>query len=412
MHQNYTQPLREYVKNVFQDRAQGTFLWVGIVASMLSKYSRPEVVQALELFPKGLDEIYARILLIVPTDQQEIVAKLLRWVTLTVRPLTLSELGDATGVSGQTSSVVNFDRDEVMRAQVAHCGDLLTVKEDEVRLVHQSVKDYLLRNERDENAELNLFRVNKYAGNLEITHKCVDHLEKHKFTDEEMKTFRDRHLSPEDRESDSPFSDTQARFPFLLYATIHWPIHAKFLPSSAGIFSPSSSFFREKSQTLDSWSETYKSIIGESHLHYFISAVPLHVAAFFDITPLAERLLGGNILGSWSMARLKNSSLVNKRNKLGLTALHAAAARGHEDIARLLLLHGARVDEPSGTLITPIYLAVRWGYNGIVQILLDAGAKVNKPGRPGVPLLYHAAKRGHEAVVKTLLDKGYVFLGP
>ena len=112
------------------------------------------------------------------------------------------------------------------------------------------------------------------------------------------------------------------------------------------------------------------------------------------------------------MARLKNLSLVNKMNTLSLTALHAAAAHGYEAMVRLLLLNGARVDEPSRDEgITPIYLAVRWGYNGIVQILLDAGVDVNKPGRKVTPLLYYAAILGHEAVVETLLDKGYVFSG-
>lgn len=412
-YREYTQPLREHVTRVFHERAQGTFLWVGMVASMLRKYSRPEVVQALYLFPKGLDQIYARILLSIPNDQRELAAKLLRWVIMTVRPLTLSELGDAIGVSDQTSSAVNFRRDEVMRAQVTHCGDILTFKDDRVGLVHQSAKDYLLRDERDEKAELNFFRVNKDAINLEITHKCFDHLERHKFTDEEMNAFRDRRLSPEDSEIASQYPDPQACSPFLLYATLYWPRHAKFLPSSAGIFSPSSSFLHEKSQSLASWSETYDIISGYITTNKYLSDIPLHVAARFDILPLAERLLSEEILGSRSMARLKKSSLVNKRNEWGWTALHAAAERGHEAMVRLLLLNGARVDESGREkVITPLRTAVSYGHNGIVQILLDEGAKVNISVTHGMPLLCLAAQRGHDAVVKSLLDKGYVFSSP
>lgn len=77
------------------ERAQGTFLWVGIVAKSLRKCRPTEVEGALKLFPSGLEEVYARMLLQIDKDRRKIVAKILRWFVMAVRPLTLSELGAA-----------------------------------------------------------------------------------------------------------------------------------------------------------------------------------------------------------------------------------------------------------------------------------------------------------------------------
>ena len=92
---NYPEPLRVHVKHVFLNRAEGTFLWVGIVASELRKYKLSEIDNALELFPSGLGGLYARMLLQINDHRRETAAKILRWVVMAVRPLTLSELSAA-----------------------------------------------------------------------------------------------------------------------------------------------------------------------------------------------------------------------------------------------------------------------------------------------------------------------------
>ncbi|MCJ1392832.1 hypothetical protein MMC18_005704, partial [Xylographa bjoerkii] len=174
-YRQYPEPLRVHVKEVFRDRAQGTFLWVGIVAKALRKYRATEVERALDLFPPGLDELYARILLQIDISRREIAAKILRWVVMAVRPLTLSELSVVTETTVGPSAA--FSRDETMRDQVLCCGYFLTIKGDEVGLIHQSAKDYLLRKTHDSNSELEVFRVKEEAANLEIARKCLDYLQ-------------------------------------------------------------------------------------------------------------------------------------------------------------------------------------------------------------------------------------------
>lgn len=125
-YQQYPEQLRVHVKEVFQNQAQGTFLWVGIAAKGLKRYKATEVEKALDLFPPGLDELYARMLLQIDMGRREIAAKILLWVVMAARPLTLSELSDAIETTVEPSGF--FSLNEVIRDQVSYCGYFLTIK--------------------------------------------------------------------------------------------------------------------------------------------------------------------------------------------------------------------------------------------------------------------------------------------
>jgi ankyrin repeat protein len=64
-------------------------------------------------------------------------------------------------------------------------------------------------------------------------------------------------------------------------------------------------------------------------------------------------------------------------NRPGWTPLHYAAASGDEDIARLLLKRGARVDAvspPASGSLTPLMMAAREGKPDMAVFLLRQGA--------------------------------------
>ena len=58
----------------------------------------------------------------------------------------------------------------------------------------------------------------------------------------------------------------------------------------------------------------------------------------------------------------------------GVTPLHVAAAGGHADAVRLLVRHGAALDERTDEGHTPLDLATSLGHDVVVQLLSDAAS--------------------------------------
>ena len=387
---NYPGPLRLHVKHIFLNRAEGTFLWVGIVASELRKYKLSEIGNALELFPSGLEGLYAHMLLQISDHRRETAAKILRWVVMAIRPLTLSELSAAIETTVIPS--VGLSCDEVIRDQLAFCGYFLTIKGDEVGLIHQSAKDYLLRKTPDSNPKLEFFRIEEEKTNLEIAQKCLAYLQNGALADGAV-FLEDKYDLVKD-------TSRLKAFPLLSYATLHWPEHARSLASSEDIFDLSSPFFKEKSLVREYWLQTYFTTKRWNALSN--SASLLHIASHFNIVPIVKNLLSKK----GRMNRLKLYIDVNRRGSSRRRALHWAARSGHEAVVRLLLEKGARVDAKDGLGSTALHLAARSGHEAVVRLLLEKGARVDAKAEDGSTALHQAARSGHEAVVRLLLEKG------
>ena len=114
----------------------------------------------------------------------------------------------------------------------------------------------------------------------------------------------------------------------------------------------------------------------------------------------------------------------------GQTALMWAVAQGHDDVAAILVRHGAHVEARSkvrprmmhaeGTNasqydqgvvwnrggFTPLLFAARHGRAAAARILLDAGADVESPAPTGASPLALAALSGQGAFAAYLLDRG------
>ena len=384
VNKQYPKPLRAHVKKVFQNRAEGTFLWVGMVARALKKYKAAAVETALDLFPPGLDELYARMLLQIDINQREIAAKILRWVVMAVRPLTLSELSIAINTTGKRS--LAFSRDEEMRDQVSFCGYFVTIKEDKVGLIHQSAKDYLLRKTNDPNPELEVFRVKEEAVNLEMARRCLDYLQ-----DGALATGK----------VDLGQNTSRLRdFPLLSYAALHWPEHARSLAPSEDIFDLSRSFYYKKSRIRESWLQTCwaEKMHGDTPQSFTL----LHLASCFGIRPLAEKLLRKEGLPN----RWKLKFYLNKGDNKGGTALMWAAQGGHKAVVQLLLEKGANVEAKNKYRETALHGAARGGHEAVVRLLLEKGADVEAKSKYGGTALDGAVRGRHEAVVRLLLENG------
>ena len=93
------------------------------------------------------------------------------------------------------------------------------------------------------------------------------------------------------------------------------------------------------------------------------------------------------------------------------TPLQIAAHKGNETVVRLLLDHGANVDQRSVHASTLDY-AVEEGHESVVRLLLERGAKVTieaaNPyyGLRGLSTLVLAARVGHAGITKLVIENG------
>lgn len=175
--------------------------------------------------------------------------------------------------------------------------------------------------------------------------------------------------------------------------------------------------------------------------HYLIGkgADPDHAASFDGLTPLIMASRTGSL--STMAALLDAGASVNRADKAGNTPLinatlmnHPAAVKGlldrradvnaltnqsrnsalgiaciwgYEEIAEILLDHGASSDVREATTgMTPLGAAASNGHTGIIRLLKLFMANVSVPDRAGNTPLHNAARRGHAEAVRVLLEFG------
>jgi len=120
---------------------------------------------------------------------------------------------------------------------------------------------------------------------------------------------------------------------------------------------------------------------------------PLMMAAYKRNRPAVEALLAKGA----------------KVNQPGWTALHYAAAAGDDEIVRLLLARGAKVDAvspPSSGGYTPMMMAAREGHDDTALVLIAHGADRLRKNTEGLTAVQLAERAGKTRVADTLKRGG------
>lgn len=88
------------------------------------------------------------------------------------------------------------------------------------------------------------------------------------------------------------------------------------------------------------------------------------------------------------------------------TALHAAAAAGHDKVVTALIDAGAAIEAKDERGETPLFLAAANDCRAAVRVLIQRGAQVNLKGDDNMTPLLYAAARGHSETGLALLAAG------
>ena len=145
----YNSDTCEAVQNYLSLNANGTFLWVALVCKELSKVPGWKAKKKVTAFPPELDPFYRRMIDqirgVEDAEDAELCTHILAVVSAVYRPISLDELSSLVdmpdGVAGQY---------EALSEIIGLCGSFLTLREHTILFVHQSAKDFLMKEAHNE----------------------------------------------------------------------------------------------------------------------------------------------------------------------------------------------------------------------------------------------------------------------
>jgi hypothetical protein len=419
----FTSRIRERVEEVFQEKSEGTFLWVSFMAQDLEEKPLLDIIPSLDRLPSGLDAVYERILSQIDFNKWEIIRKMLDWILIATRPLRIPELCEAAGVKATDSMC----RESVCEELIKICGHLLLVEyhdeemdfdiretiwhiregryelagpetepefqlmsgqrnvfwSTQVTFLHQSAKDYYITIKRKGDPER--------SGNL--LHNL------HESAASQLITYFS-HIASRQGNPDMKWNKYRliSNLPLTLYAWTNWHIHFQQLDELTGIMEENKDFFSHESRT-----RKERGILYSDFLIYKIpeySGIPLlHMSCVLNL---------GN-LASWCLTRGKTFDLNETWGFWQETPLYLACSRGHKTIINMLLDAGADafVSGPNGG--NAIYEAILSCDRNIVRKMAQQESCKNwlkqEASNPQSELLLLVAKHGNESLCRFLVEE-------
>lgn len=404
------------LRRLLAERASGMFLWVDLAIKDLEKtygIRAKTIARRVRSLPSGLNALYERMLSKIDAmcedqDTFQLARKMLTWIALAARPLTLNELRIALAMEVDTKDLDSLEPlQNISYDLLGLCGSFVEiirksnndfpVKESQVeadeledlsatvRLIHQSAKEYLVDSSGIPDS-LSKYRINSHMGNAEIARICLTYLLSQNFA-----------VGPIRADSADLTKHTALlirrlnRFGLLEYVSIHWPTHARD-GEREDVNMQVCVFLRDNVNHYRSWHQA----------HVFVSL--LQFIQTFDLTEIhAASTLG---LDAVVILLLDQGSDVDAKAGYNQTPLHYAAWKGHMKVLKLLLDRGADIEAEIHGGGRALHLVALRGNMEAIRLLLDRGAKVESSAHSAWTLLHPVVEAGNLELLKLLLDKG------
>jgi len=138
---NYDNKTKSDIQDHLSLNMKDTFLWVALICQNLEKSSQLNTLTMLNTFSPELDSLYKwMIILICSSDNVHLCKQILVFMTSIYHSITLNELTSFAELLNDTS-----DNLQLWTEVIRLCSSFLTIQDDIIYFVHQSVKDFLLK---------------------------------------------------------------------------------------------------------------------------------------------------------------------------------------------------------------------------------------------------------------------------
>ncbi|KAJ5986480.1 hypothetical protein N7451_010845 [Penicillium sp. IBT 35674x] len=422
----FTENSRREISANLKSMENRTYLWLHLTFAIIKDdptgFSRPsDMKRHLSDLPTEISEAYDRLL--SRSKNRSRTTTLLELVLAAKKPLTLDEANVALALAVRkqppgSHAELNDDKwpaNEFKVIVTNMCGLLLSVHDSRLYFLHQTVREFLLSEEKgNDESWKGKFSLPQSNGTMSRT--CIQYL-----------LLPDIGLPKDDDSSENPqTSENDQPFPFLAYSASYWPEH--FRDQDALLADQSVDDAR---QLCDATGRTGK-IWAHFQTGWTVedNDMDLDLASFCGLAQVVERmidlgidvnargpgnataLLGACFMGFQQVVEvlLEKGADVNIQSTTGSfdTALQAASVRGHQQIVGMLLEKGADVNVQGGYYRTSLQAAALYGHQQIVRMLLEQGADVNMQSTTGSfdTALQAASACGHQQIVEMLLEKG------
>ena len=362
------------------------FRWVFCQLDTLRRCLASSIRKALDELPTTLDDTYERALQEIPKEKWRHAHRLFQCLVAAIRPLSVDELAEIFAIKfdadrSATGGLMEGWRPEnAEEALLSACSTLIAIVENEgskiVQFSHFSVKEYLTSDRLETSSVGNIcnYHIRLDGAHTILARACLAVLLQ---LDENVDEER------------------LGTFPLAFYAAQHWVTHAKFEGVALRIQDDMERLFYPRNPYLAAWDWIYDVDRGRARR-------PL---AKHPSPPNGTALYYASLCGFSGLAKYiicTHGEDVNAGSGFHRTPLRAASNKGHIDVVRVLLDHGANVNTIDKRN-TPLRSAYVGGHLEIMRLLLEHGADVDAWDFSDL-LLNDASKDGRAEVVHLLLQ--------
>lgn len=362
---------------------EGSFRWAicQLISIIENARSEATVEQSLRGLAPTLENLYTDALLAIPSSDTDLIRNALLWLTFSIRPMTIEEIGEAMTYALEikdidpTKKLFIEEAEDVLR----RCPMLIDYNANARRasLAHSSVHDYLL-SDTCRTSRASTYALDEEETTLELACLCMSYLN--------MDGFANGYCANAEE-----IISRKDRYALWNYVSKAWPSYVRLSMANSSStahherLEPGLVKFFEtvemsrRGGNFGSWVQAFK----PSHLRPGSDLpTPLYYAARQGLPEVCKLILHlDSINGGLSPGRPASSQLERLCGSRTSTPLHAAAAFGHDECVKILLEAGADANETNGFDERGVEWAAYHGWDNIVCLYEQHGGDPVDPAR-------------------------------